>query len=560
MVKMIPFLTLIITIICIGTASQQSARIVAEFEPCQGALISWPLGIPSELVVELAKDDTLYVAVASQNDQNNARSQFTSWGVNLNHCVFFQANTDTHWSRDWGPDCTFDSNGVGGILDFTFNGYPHVNGCGSTSSSDFNYGGFTNDDKVNSIFAKALGWPLRTMPTYFTGGNNMVDGITTAISSQLMLDENASHSINAETFKNNAMKYCGITNYYFVDNPEPQGIQHIDCFAKYLDEETILIKQVDKNNSAYSCVEKLADRIKSFKSCYGRPYKIYRILCGAYSGDDVAAYTNSIIVNKKVYVPLFGISTDQAALETFRKAMPGYKVMGFKHGNQWYYYDALHCRVMGVFDRFMLRIVHRSIDSLINVSSDIPVSSSVSAASSKGLIQNKCLVFWRKKGAPTWDSIPMKPVSGLDSMNAFIPAQASGTTIEYYLQAADSSGRTVTLPRTAPDWVYSFKINQGKTSSQFNYMDQIRGNSSLKLLGLNTSPVIFSIQKNERISLFITDPSGKQIKTLLKNAVVKNTVFWNSRNQLDQLCPEGVYLAVLKTSKSFISKRIVISR
>jgi len=41
-------------------------------------------------------------------------------------------------------------------------------------------------------------------------------------------------------------------------------------------------------------------------------------------------------------------------------------------------------------------------------------------------------------------------------MTASIPAQLSGTNIEYYIKAADFSGRVVTLPRSAPSWVFSF--------------------------------------------------------------------------------------------------------
>ena len=46
-------------------------RIVAEWEPALGTMIRWPLGIPSDLVVELASDDFLYVLV-----ENNTRELY----------------------------------------------------------------------------------------------------------------------------------------------------------------------------------------------------------------------------------------------------------------------------------------------------------------------------------------------------------------------------------------------------------------------------------------------------------------------------------------------------
>jgi agmatine/peptidylarginine deiminase len=379
--------------------AQYPVRMAAEFDPCVGTLITWPLGIPQALVVDLAKEDMLYIAVGSTSEQTSAISQFTAWGVNLNNCMFVQAPHNSHWSRDWGPNCTFDSTGVAGILDFIFKGYPQVPGCGG-SGNEFVFQTGPKDDAVNAIVASVMGLPLRFMPSYFVGGNNMVDGLGTAISSQQMINENEKNAIDSATFRNYTETYCGITNYYFVDKPDGFGIQHIDCFAKFLDEETILIKQVNSTNPDYDCVEQLANQVKAMNSSYGRPYKIVRILAGEYSGTKTAAYTNALILNKKVYVPLFGISTDSMALATYRNAMPGYTVTGYtaSGASKWYYYDALHCRTMGLFDKDMLRIVHRPLDSIVTVTSNsIPIVVAVDSRSGQGLIPDSCLLYWRLK-------------------------------------------------------------------------------------------------------------------------------------------------------------------
>ena len=53
-------------------------RVVAEWEPALGTMIRWPLGIPSDLVVELASDDILYVLVETNNQQNQAINSFNN--------------------------------------------------------------------------------------------------------------------------------------------------------------------------------------------------------------------------------------------------------------------------------------------------------------------------------------------------------------------------------------------------------------------------------------------------------------------------------------------------
>ena len=66
-----------------------------------------------------------------------------------------------------------------------------------------------------------------------------------------------------------------------------------------------------------------------------------------------SAYTNSLILNDHVYVPIVGgkfTDYDERALAVYRDAMPGYTIVGIlgKPENPWYGTDALHCRTRGV--------------------------------------------------------------------------------------------------------------------------------------------------------------------------------------------------------------------
>ena len=59
-------------------------------------------------------------------------------------------------------------------------------------------------------------------------------------------------------------------------------------------------------------------------------------------------YTNSLILNNKVFVPIMGTGNDQAALSVYEAAMPDYEILGFT--GSWQSTDALHCRVKGIPD------------------------------------------------------------------------------------------------------------------------------------------------------------------------------------------------------------------
>ena len=74
-------------------------RFVAEFEPMQGVMIRYPLGIPTSLVVQLANNCHVYCIVSSSY-QSSAQSSFQNAGVNMNNVTFVNAPSDSYWVRD----------------------------------------------------------------------------------------------------------------------------------------------------------------------------------------------------------------------------------------------------------------------------------------------------------------------------------------------------------------------------------------------------------------------------------------------------------------------------
>ena len=103
-------------------------RVVAEWEPALGTIIRWPLGIPSDLVIELASEDILYVLVETNNQQSQAANSFDSWGVNIDNVAFIDTDTYSHWTRDHGPQFVIGED-YWKVVNQQFNGYPVENGC-----------------------------------------------------------------------------------------------------------------------------------------------------------------------------------------------------------------------------------------------------------------------------------------------------------------------------------------------------------------------------------------------------------------------------------------------
>src|ERR1043165_8531251 len=115
----------------------------------------------------------------------------------------------------------------------------------------------------------------------------------------------------------------------------------------------------------------------------------------AYFGTD--SYTNAVIVNRSIFVPLFDIPADALALQTWREAMPGYVVRGFTHRG-WKNTDALHCRVRGIWDPHMLYLTHRPPEPTVDGYRGFTPTVQIRDYSGAGLIKEQLPPHWRPRG------------------------------------------------------------------------------------------------------------------------------------------------------------------
>ena len=413
------------------------ARNPAEWEPMTGAIIRWPLGIPVSLIAEMSEDLQIYTIVANSSEQSSATATYSSGGVNMSNVFFIMAPTNSIWTRDYGPWFIFDGTGNYGIVDHVYNRpRPY-------------------DDLIPGVIGAEWGVPVYGMDLTATGGNHMSDGLGMSMSTRLIYDENpgmAPRDVDA------MMKdYLG-NDYTVLDYIESGGIHHIDCWAKFLDPTTILIKDVSPGHPSYHLLNARADFLATKTSAWGRPYTIVRAYC-PYG----TAYTNSIILNDKVFVPIFSTSWDDSALQVYQRAMPGYEVLGF-YGS-WYDNDAIHCRIMGVTDRYMLEVDHIPLFDSEDYQHDYLVSVQIEDHSNAGLIPESLLVYYSIDSS-AFDTAYLQATSRSDSFYAYIPAQPPGTEIAYFVKAADNSGRVVTHPFIGVPGAHVFHITGENVAPQ----------------------------------------------------------------------------------------------
>ena len=399
-------------------------RPVAEFEPASHVLIRYPLGIPTSLVAHLSNTAHVITIVANASTQSTATSAFSSAGVNMSNVSFMIAPTNSYWTRDYGPWFIMDGNDEIGIVDFMYN-RPRP-----------------SDDAIPSAFANLYDYNYFGMALYQTGGNYMTDGVNTAAQTQIAHTENT-HLTHAQIGQK-MHDYLGIENFFVINDPNNTYIDHIDCWGKFLAPDKVLIRSVPTTHSQYSEIEAVASFFANTNCAWGYPYKVYRV----YTPQN-QPYTNSLILNNKVFVPIMNNSNDAAALEVYRQALPGYEVIGIigTSAAPWESTDALHCRTHEIADQEMLHIAHTPYWGERILSEWYDFSADIKALSGSPIYTDSTFVAY-KINQGEWNRSYLSQFVG-SSYTTMISGFAPGDTIRYFIHTADESGRSWDHPRTA---------------------------------------------------------------------------------------------------------------
>ncbi|MEO6902611.1 MAG: agmatine deiminase family protein [Bacteroidia bacterium] len=405
-------------------------RNIAEFEPTEAVLIAYAngFGIPYSLIKDLSNDTKVIVAVSS-GSQSSVANALQSNGVNMSNVQYLNATTDSYWSRDFSGWFIADGNNKVGIVDFIYN-RPRP-----------------NDNAVPPKEAAYLNITCYSMPLKATGGNWMCDGMGIATSTELITDEN---SLSVAQIKKNVLDYLGISNYMIVNDPQGAYIKHMDCFGKFLAVDKILIDSVPTSDPQYNKYQATAAYYRNTNCSYGYKYKVCRPYTST-SAESGEPYSNSFICNGNVYIAFKGNSHDNAALNTYKAAMPGYNVRGYTNTSApWLGTDALHCRTHEIADRKMLYIKHMPLFGRVCSHTGYKVTTDIVSYDGQSIKTNYPMVKYSINGG-AWDSISMTLVSGI-TYEATIPTQQDGAVINYYIKGMDNSGKVAYQPFIgAPD-------------------------------------------------------------------------------------------------------------
>ena len=404
-----------------------SKRMPAEFEPVSMVKMCYPNNMPLSVYKEIAKDNKILLlcnpASNGKSRISSARNAFEEEGINMENVTFIDMNIDddyTYWVRDFSPFYVFNKKELTAV-DFTYN-RPYR----------------TEQNSVPKKLAEYFNIGYSKMDIVHTGGNLMQDGRGTSFSDDLVVQENNN---NESKVRKQMKDYTGTDNYVITIDPQGDYIAHIDCWGKIVAPDKIIVAKLPQSNPRYSYYEQVANELANTKCSYGYNYRVYRV--NEPGGDTVAPYTNSLIANGHVYMPLGEDELyNQAALQVYRDALPGYEIHGvegyaFNSSLSFLNTDALHCRTHEVPNQDMLFIDSREVyNGTVDLKDEYVIKTNIVSYANANINDKDVKIHYSINNSE-YQEETMTRYKETTNFTYSFTGLSSGDDIKYYIDAND---------------------------------------------------------------------------------------------------------------------------
>lgn len=428
------------------------ARSMAEWEEVEYLVLTWTqyTSVLRE-IVRYARQECQVLIVC--RDSAAVRQDLLAHGISLHRLLFLEHPFNSVWMRDYGPASVYRGEADSlYLIDWLYNRPRPM------------------DDRLPQAIAQRLGLPLLPLDTAPTdlvhiGGNFITDGDGTAFSSRLILAENGPRARYNLSAKDEAAidslmaRFMGIRHYIKLTPLPHDPIDHLDMHMKLLDERTLLVGQYPPGTADGPQIEA---NLQALQQAVSEPYRVIRVPMPAFRGrypdsgrSPYLTYTNAVFINRTVLVPIYDLPGDSLALSIYRKALPGYRIVGIDCRPIIMAGGALHCVTRTIGTRHPLRIVHHALrDEPVH---GLPIQVEASISHRSGIAQAR--LYYRLGSDSVFHEAPMlRTKDNRELWVGYLPAVYSPTKIAYYIEATAHDGKQMTRPMTAPLGTWQFQL------------------------------------------------------------------------------------------------------
>ena len=509
-----------------------------EFEELHGVFISWYYWYGSgqdEIFCEICREvvdvSKMFIIVSSSTQQNNISNYLTNNGVSLDSVDFMIFPFDSRWIRDYGPWFMRKDDNTEGIVDFIYNRPRPL------------------DDTIPWRIGNAWAITVYGSPLIHAGGNFMVDGLGTGFASTLIYQENP--SLTPEQIDSLMIEYSGLEQFIVMQRMNIEYTGHIDLWTKILNDTLVLVGEYATGHPNHNLLNQNADSIASCTNREGFPYHVARIPMPWDVTNTPPTYLNSLMVDNKVLVPLWGEQEDDTALFIYEQLLPDHEIVGIDCSVMAGSGGAIHCITMQTPHRQYIHVKHEPLPDSTNDTLN-PYRVRAEIITSSSLLTDSTLIFYKINSSSVFDVTPLAAVVDTPGVYAgYIPAQSLGDTVYYYLLAKNTEGIRRTSPFDVPPHIYSFLVAPGVFVAED---DEKKLPCTFKAYPNPAhNNLIFSLRLAEAtdVRIEIYNVLGQRVK-LLENAKYKtgeHTIDWNFRDDESRQLIQGVYFYSIITNK-----------
>lgn len=335
-------------------------RFPAEWEPQSAVLIAWPHETGDFIHLDAVETSYRFIAETISHYQRlfivcrdqDHESRISGLLDSNDNIVFIRAKVNDIWVRDT-VFLTVEEDGKPLLLNLRFNGwgekYPH-----------------DDDDALNQKLLASpsfQGVQSQNVDFILEGGSVESDGRDTIMTTrQCLLNPNRNKDLSKHAIERQLGLSFGATRVFWIDQANLPGDDtdaHIDTLARFCSADTIAYTaSEDETHAQYDSLKNMEIQLQALRTRANTPYRLVPLpLPTAIFDEDgrqlPANYSNFLIINQAVMVPVYGDPMDAVALERLAGCFPAHKIIPTPCRPLVHQYGSLHCMSMqfpaGVF-------------------------------------------------------------------------------------------------------------------------------------------------------------------------------------------------------------------
>jgi agmatine deiminase len=235
-------------------------------------------------------------------------------GEYANHIQYVILPTDDIWVRDYGPISAYTAEGQSVVFDAIYDHLPKYPQ--------------TRDDEMPRYWAAYRQAEYYKLDLHTEGGNLLTDGAGTLLMTERIFEENTHYT--QRSLEDYLHQIFDFEKIIYTPRMRFETTGHIDLLIKLASAESVLVSAPD---SPYTDELQVTHEIfRKATNAQGNRYHITSLPTPPlyrnwFTYPIRRSYTNSLTVNGRVLVPIYGVRTDEIALRRYEEAMPDHQVI-----------------------------------------------------------------------------------------------------------------------------------------------------------------------------------------------------------------------------------------